>query len=188
MPNFNLRASSPIWASEASLARTRGKNIFTVTVPLCSNACHTWTWQVSIQFSRWKACNRFAYLCFKSASKVAPPLSLFGSHFIFRQNRKSRSSSFGLSLPRNHTETLELAWLLRLPQGGFSCGLQAFEFVTEVVWTCVNKVEWLWGKKTITSVLARGLSKFARARREPQVAQPQYEGTCGWSLWTGSLS
>ena len=36
MPNFNLRASSRIWAS---LARTRGKNVFTVTVPLCSNAC-----------------------------------------------------------------------------------------------------------------------------------------------------
>ena len=27
--------------------------------------------------------NRFACLCFKSASKVSPPLSLFGSHFIF---------------------------------------------------------------------------------------------------------
>ena len=122
--HLNLRRANIIFARQ---------KCFYLLIPLCSNACqHTNLEQVSAQVSRYKACNRFTCLCFKSASKVSPPLSLFGSHFIFRQNRKSSSSSFGLSLPRNHTETLALARLLRLLQGGFARGLEAFEFVTEI--------------------------------------------------------
>ena len=139
--------------------------MFYLMIPLCSNACQHTNLASFCTSGAEKACNRFACFCFKSASKVSPPLSLFGSHFIFRQNRKSRSSSFGLSLPRNHTETLALAWLLRRLQGGFARGLVALEFVTEIVWTCVNKVEWLWGKKTITSVACEQALLFGRVER-----------------------
>ena len=91
--------------------------------------------------------NRFACLCFKSASKVSPPLSLFGSHFISllsevshdeakmrdlcwhgiisffakTENRVPRRLVF--SLPRSQTETLALAWLFRLCSRASSLGI-----------------------------------------------------------------
>ena len=132
---------------------------------------NTWTWQVSIHFRGKKPVTDLRVFVLKVQAR-SPRLF----HCL------ALISFFAKTENPNHTETLALAWLLRLLQGGFARGLEAFEFVTEIVRTCVSEVEWLWGKKTITSVLARGLAKFARAHREPQVAQAQYESTCGWSL------
>ena len=47
-------------------------------IPLCLNACQHMTWHVSAQVARTDS----RAFVFKSASKVSPPLSLFGSHFI----------------------------------------------------------------------------------------------------------
>ena len=102
---LNLRQAKIIFARQ---------KCFYLMIPLCLNACQHMTWHVSAQVARtdsrafvkckqglpasftvWLSFHFPASRGLSRRGKNERPL-LAGNHFIFRQNRKSRSSSFGL--------------------------------------------------------------------------------------------
>ena len=103
--HLNLRRANIIFARQ---------KCFYLMIPLCLNACQHMTWHVSAQVARtdsrafvkckqglpasftvWLSFHFPASRGLSRRGKNERPL-LAGNHFIFRQNRKSRSSSFGL--------------------------------------------------------------------------------------------
>ena len=102
---LNLRQAKIIFARQ---------KCFYLMIPLCLNACQHMTWHVSAQVARtdsrafvkckqglpasftvWLSFHFPASRGLSRRGKNERPL-LAGNHFIFRQNRRSRSSSFGL--------------------------------------------------------------------------------------------
>ena len=142
--HLNLRRANIIFARQ---------KCFYLMIPLCLNACQHMAWHVSAQVAgtdsrafvfKVQARSPRLFHCLALISFLASrglsrrgknerPL-LARNHFIFRQNRKSRSSGVRSFL---YLETKRKRWR-SLDSFDFARGLVALEFVTEIVWTCVS--------------------------------------------------